>query len=440
MPATLNPLLFCLALFLLEPVRAPVALAATPADLADAESLSAHLHGSGDLGELRDLTVAWDEEAGGTLWLTAEKTTGYAWAVVPPPRQGWKLARRARVEAEISNRGPKSVKVLFWVVGDRGWDAVPAMARLAPGETRTLACPLRATFPDGTPKLDPGQIRQLQIMVRGRHTLPVTLEVRGLVAAGAAPDWVRPSGRIDLPPLRDAPPSAGQRVRYRLAEDEGTGLYSVLHLPADWRPGAAWPLIVEFPGNIFFDVACYSTGRPDQCVIGHGIARGRGAICLSLPFVDRARRAIAEDGWGDPEATAAYAVRMVGKVGDKFGADLRNVLLTGFSRGAIACGFIGLRDDRIATLWKGFHMCQHYDGDGWNRATMEGALERALRFRGRAVFHTDNDERAVQPVIAAMQTQATYARSGLGAHATAMFLDDRPSTRQLRQWFADLVR
>jgi hypothetical protein len=33
----------------------------------------------------------------------------------------------------------------------------------------------------------------------------------------------------------------------------------------------------------------------------------------------------------------------------------------------------------------------------------------------------------------------TWADSGLRAHATAMFLDDRPSTEQLRRWFRELV-
>jgi hypothetical protein len=30
-------------------------------------------------------------------------------------------------------------------------------------------------------------------------------------------------------------------------------------------------------------------------------------------------------------------------------------------------------------------------------------------------------------------------KSGLGAHSTAMFLDDRPSTQKLREWFLQLV-
>ena len=160
---------------------------------------------------------------------------------------------------------------------------------------------------------------------------------------------------------------------------------------------------------------------------------------MSLPFVDRSAGVIAEGGWGVPDDTAAYAVAMVEHVVREFAADPANVVLTGFSRGALACGFIGLRDERIAALWKGFHACQHYDGDGWNGATEAGALERARRFRGRAVFQTDNSRAKFQRVMDAMSVPVTWADSGLGAHATAMFLDDRPSTQALRRWFNDLV-
>ena len=177
----------------------------------------------------------------------------------------------------------------------------------------------------------------------------------------------------------------------------------------------------------------------DLCVIGAGMTRGRGAICLALPFVDRTSGVIAEGGWGVPDDTAAYAVAMVERVIREFGADPANVVLTGFSRGALACGFIGLRDDRIAALWKGFHACQHYDGDGWNGATEAGALERARRFRGRAVFQTDNPRDRLAPFTEAMRAPTEFVASGLGAHACSMFLDDRDSTQRLRRWFDEVI-
>jgi hypothetical protein len=396
--------------------------------------------GSPLLAELRGLRAAWVDE---TLRLVADRpppaAAPYVWATISPPDGGWKLGRRTTVEADITNVGTTEADVLLWVVGESGWDAVPASAKLAPGELRRFICRLRETFPDGTPKIDPARVKEIRVMVRGRFRAPLALEMRGLTARGAEPLWMPPKQRVEVPAVSDGDPAPGRRVRYRLAGDPAGGPYAVLQLPEEWRPGVALPLIVEYPGNIFFVPGCYSTGLPDQCVIGVGITRGRGAICLALPFVDRAAGVIAEGGWGVPDDTASYAVAMVEQVCREFGADRANIVLTGFSRGALACGFIGLRDDRIAALWKGFHACQHYDGDGWNGATEAGALVRARRFRGRAVFQTDNSRVKFQAVMDAMRVPVTWADSGLGAHATAMFLDDRPSTEQLRRWFRELV-
>ncbi|MBL9156513.1 MAG: hypothetical protein JNJ70_03520 [Verrucomicrobiales bacterium] len=392
--------------------------------------------------EERGLAAMWEGE---TLQITGEALVArgpadrYAWVTLPAPGGVWDLSGYATVEAEVTNTSKQAVDLLLWVVGDRGWDAVPAPATLAPGETRLLSCDLRETWPDKTPKIDPHQVKQVQMMILRRGNKPVALSVRHLRAAGEAPAWTMPAGRLEVPPVEDAAPAPGKRVRFRLPGEEGKAVYSILHLPEDWKAGGTYPVIAEYPGNIFFIPGCYSTGLPDQCVIGYGMTKGRGSICVGLPFIDPATGTIAEHGWGDPDATADHAVRMMEEVCAKFGGDRANLVLTGFSRGALACGYIGLRNDRIAALWKGFHACQHYDGDGWNGATMEGALERAKRFRGRAVFQTDNSPAAFQAVMDAMKTEVTWANSRLGAHATAMFLDERDSTKQLREWYLRLL-
>ncbi len=392
--------------------------------------------------EARGLTAVWEGETlriHGELLVTSRPADRYAWVTLPAPGGVWDLSAFATVEAEVKNTADAPVDLLLWVVGDRGWDAVPAPATLAPGETRKLSCNLRETWPDKTPKIDPRRVKQIQWMVTKRGAKPVALSIRNLRAAGEAPPWKLPPGRLEVPPVEDAAPAPGKRVRFRLPGEERSGVYSILHLPEDWKAGGSYPVIAEYPGNIFFIPGCYSTGLPDQCLIGHGMTKGRGSICVGLPFIDPAAGKIAEHGWGDPDATADHAVRMMEEVCAKFGGDRANLVLTGFSRGALACGYIGLRNDRIAALWKGFHACQHYDGDGWNGATLEGALERAKRFRGRAVFQTDNAPRPFQAVMDAMKTEVTWASSGLGAHATAMFLDERESTRQLREWYLRLL-
>jgi hypothetical protein len=387
------------------------------------------------------MTASWE---GGTLRISGElpakpaPAQRYAWATFAPPAGGWDLGRRATVEATLTNTGEAPAEVILWVVGARGWDAVPSVGTLAPMETRTFSCDLRDRYPDNTPKIDPRHVKQIQVMALFRGGKALSLAVTDVKAAGEAAEWTPPPGRIEVPSVEDGPPAPGKRVRYRPAAKADAAAYAILHLPEDWTPRGRYPVIAELPGNIFFVAGCYSTGLPDQCVMGHGMTKGRGAICVGLPFVN-VDGTIAEHGWGDADATADYVMRMMDEVCEKHGGDRANLVMTGFSRGAIACGYIGLRDERIASYWKGFHACQHYDGDGWNGATMEGALERATRFRGRSVFQTDNAPKAFAPVMDVMKTEVTWAQSGLGAHATAMFLDDRPSTVQVREWFRWLV-
>ena len=38
-----------------------------------------------------------------------------------------------------------------------------------------------------------------------------------------------------------------------------------------------------------------------------------------------------------------------------------------------------------------------------------------------------------------MNVPTTFVQSGLGAHSTAMFLDDRESTKALRRWFTEVI-
>jgi hypothetical protein len=413
-----------------------------------ANALTQHIRTTGDLGEMRDAQAVCD---GAAIKLSTTKAERHAWAVIPAPKNGWKLGARATVTAEITNTSNVPVGVMLWLVGDHGWSAVVDSATLAPQETRTFSCDLRKTYPDGTPKLNPSDIKQIQVMLaepvthNGKThlspiiTQPVSIELRQLTAQGDQPKWKRPPGRLDVPAIEDASPAPGKRVRYRLPGDEKNSIYSILNLPADWQSGKKYPVIVEYPGNVFFASACYSTGLPDQCVIGYGITKGQGAICLGMPFVDRPKGGVAENGWGKADDTADYVMRVVAEVCGKFGGDRENVIITGFSRGAIACGYIGLRNDKIAALWKGFHACQHSDGANWNGSTMTGAIERAARFKGQAVFQTDNSQDNFQPVMDAMKTKVTWAQSGLHFHSTAMFLDDRPSTQQLREWFWSLV-
>lgn len=406
-----------------------------------ASHLASHLATTSDLGDRRDVTAEWTAADGGRLRLAATRRTGHAWVDLPAPAAGWDLATKATVEARITNVGSRPVTVQWWLVATHGWESVGDAATLPAAASRTFSGRLRETFPDGTPKLDPRRVGGLRVMLRDCD-VGSAVEVSGIAATGTAAAYAPPAGRIDVPPVTDGPPAAGRRVRQRLGEDDAAEPSFLLSLPDDWRPqqNQKYPVIVEYPGNVFYAPGiCYSTGQPEQCVIGYGMSQGRGAIWASLPFVARGQAEAVENGWGDPDATADFCVRAVERICDSFGGDRDRVVLTGFSRGAIACGYIGLRNDRIAGLWRAFHLCQHYDGDGWGGATPDTALERARRFRGAAVFQTDNPRDTLAPFTDAMRAPTEFAASGLGAHSCSMFLDDRDSTQRLRQWFDEVV-
>jgi len=399
-----------------------------------------YIRSTDDLGELRGVQAELvTQNSQSLLRLTVVRTSQiWVWSTVPAPEGGWDLAGRKTVEAEITNRGQKPITTMLWVVAHHGWGAVGDFATLEPGESRRFACDLRQTYSDGTSRLDPSQVTQVQVMLQ-RADAGAIVEVRNLLATGEAPEWVKPEDRLDVPDMERGTPTAGHRVQYRLSGDKPDGAYCLLYLPEDWAAGGKYPVIVEYPGNIAYGSLCYSTGRPEQCVIGYGMTKGRGSIWISLPFVNPDLETIVENGWGDADATVDYAMRAVEEICREFGGDKENVVLTGFSRGAIACGYIGLRNDRIAKIWKGFHACQHYDGSGWGGSTMDGAVERAKRLAGRPVFHTDNPGENPKKVLAEVGASGTFVRSGLGFHSCAMFLDDRPSTQQLREWYAKLV-
>lgn len=199
--------------------------------------------------------------------------------------------------------------------------------------------------------------------------------------------------RSDLvvPEAIEAAPTAGRRVKLRLPEFAGSPLFHVLYLPPEWIAGKRWPVIVEYPGNGGFSNALgdRSTGRVEDCKLGYGLSGGHGFIWLCLPFVDPKTKSHALDWWGDADATAAYCRAAVAQVCEKYGGDAENVILAGFSRGALACGYIGLRDDETAKLWRALFAHSHFDGARkWNYADgdAESARKRLARLKGRPLY------------------------------------------------------
>jgi hypothetical protein len=314
--------------------------------------------------------------------------------------------------------------------------------------------------------------RALWRTARSRATLLLVSGVASLAAQPAAvPEKTplaastRSMGYPDistLPPDLESPrmttdaPAAGRRIRATLPAYRDTDVHYSLYLPTDWQSGARYPVIVEYAGNgdyrnKYGDVC---TGRVEDCSLGYGLSGGRGAIWICLPFVDAANGRNAVRWWGDVEATVAFCQEAVRTVCAEFGGDAAAVILCGFSRGAIACNYIGLHNDAIARLWRGFFVASHYDGarewpyPGSDRAA---ARERLQRLGPRPVF-VSHEMYGVEPETYNIVDTINYlAGTGrpldnyrfqivpLRNHTDRWVLCDIPARRNLREWFEKVL-
>ena len=68
-----------------------------------------------------------------------------------------------------------------------------------------------------------------------------------------------------------------------------------------------------------------------------------------MPFVDLKTEKNAATWWGDVAATVDYCKETVRSICDDYGGDSSAVFIAGFARGSIACNYIGLHDDEIAS-------------------------------------------------------------------------------------------
>lgn len=248
---------------------------------------------------------------------------------------------------------------------------------------------------------------------------------------------------LNLPVVQDGPPGAGKRVKQSLPRFENTALHHLLYLPTDWKPGKSLPVIVEYPGNEYKKVGYH--GRIEDCKLGYGASGGKGVIWLALPFVNSQAKAHQLKWWGDREATIAYCQDAVELVCDRYGGDRSKLILAGFSRGAIACNYIGLGDEQIAKLWRGFICHSHYDGvRNWGYAGSDraAALKRLERLAGRPQFishesSTAETEKYLQQT--GIRGEFTFVPLPFVEHTDVWVLRDVEPRRRLRAWLKKVL-
>jgi hypothetical protein len=356
----------------------------------------------------------------------------------------WDLSGYEKLVVTYKNTGSSTVSLSTWVVCD-GWGAVSAYAydrtansdyiSINPGETKSQIVYVHAKYADNTTQIiDPSKITALHVIAQKGSTVGSKILVESVKAQTIYTDTYDNSGRLVVPTMEESTPSAGKRVRYKLSPD--TNLYSALYLPTNWEQGKKYPVIVEYNGNVFYSVNCYSTGLPEDCVMGFGDSQGQDFIWISMPFVSANGLSVEVNGWGSADLTKNYTLDVIRKVCENYGGDPSGVFISGFSRGAIATGFIGLRDDEIADTWIGFHATQHTDGSNWNGAAT-GYEERGARVNGRATMIVDNDNLPWATLMPNLGNPLLKLNSGIINHTPVNSLDNRASTLQERQWYID---
>ena len=284
------------------------------------------------------------------------------------------------------------------------------------------------------------------------RALLVALAITVPGAAGAdLPDLLSVASDLRVPECHaTGHPAPGIRVSQTTEGWRGTSVHHAIYLPADWNPGGRLPVIVEYPGNggyqnKFGDV---STGKVEDGNLGYGISGGKGFIWVVMPFVEvkDGRKQNATLWWGDVEETKRYCIATVRDVCGRLGGDEKKVILSGFSRGAIACNFIGLHDDDIASLWRAFICHSHYDGviEKWPYAGADraSALTRLKRLNGRPQFISHEGSTAATEALLEQsdnQGRWTFEPIPFRNHSDQWTLRDLPGRKKLRAWLSAVL-
>ncbi len=253
-----------------------------------------------------------------------------------------------------------------------------------------------------------------------------------------------------VPSMVDAKPAAGKRVKIQLAAFQNTNVYHSLYLPKDWQPGKRYPVIVEYAGNGTYsnNLGDVCNGLLEECNLGYGLSGGEGFIWICLPFVSKGKKQNQLLWWGDVESTVDYCKSAVENVCSTFGGDRRHVFLAGFSRGSIACNYIGLHDEQIAKLWCGFICHSHYDGTAnWGQGDeAKKAAGRLARLGNRPQFISH--EEAASTTIQKTQTHLkmafpkgkfTFVKIPYPNHTDTWVLRDIPERKLLRDWIQKTI-
>jgi hypothetical protein len=264
------------------------------------------------------------------------------------------------------------------------------------------------------------------------------------------PDISTVPADLTVPPPSDGPPGAGKRVRLEIFQNTPP---VILYLPVDWAPGKKFPVIIELAGNGNFknSYGDTSSGLPEGSKLGYGLSGGNGFIWACVPFLNEAGNKVATTWWGDPpdyrpDSTVAFLKRALPVICTQFSGDPGRVILCGFSRGAIATNAIGLHDDEIAALWRGFICYSHYDGlsTRWPFAGADSASarQRLARLNSRPqLICCESTIAATRKHLenSGVKGDFTFLETGFRNHNDAWTLRPSAARDAARKWLAEVI-
>jgi len=264
------------------------------------------------------------------------------------------------------------------------------------------------------------------------------------------PDISSVPADLVVPAITVHEPGRGLRVRQTTPGWESTRVYHTLYLPRNWKAGSRFPVIVEYAGNGNFrnQYGDSCNGMPEGCSLGYGLSGGKDFIWVCLPFVDTAGgiKHNAVNWWGDIDETRRYTIATLNDLAGAFGADTACVILAGFSRGAIACNYIGLCDDETAPVWRAFFCHSHYDGvyEHWPypRADRASALTRLQRLKGRPQWISqEGSVKNIQDYLleTGVKGDFTFQSIPFRNHTDRWVLRNIPQRKAARAWLRRVV-
>jgi hypothetical protein len=288
------------------------------------------------------------------------------------------------------------------------------------------------------------------------------------------PDVMKLPADIKNPAITDDAPAPGKMVLQSLPSYAGTAVAHTLYLPSEWEKGKRYPVMIEYLGN--------KNRVRDNSGIGYALSGGKGVIWAVLPFVSVDGKQDMDQWWGDVNATVAYAKEVVPAICRQWGGDPSQVILTGYSRGAIACNFIGLHDDEIAKLWRAVIVVSHYDdghtawgmkpeeqnraaerlrrlgktpqlisGEYASRSLNDVKLLQSIKDKNLSTFAAAKTELQLEPLIEIEHTRQfisqhhplgvfTFVNLPWVNHGVTVLHRDTPERRQLRDWLQQVLR